>query len=101
MRKNPMRAVVSVLAITVWGLTLASGQNGGVSSGYPTPKDGFNASQQRGHGLYLRYCVAVTEPTATGMERTHRISIRSRGILWERRSSAGRRRPGRCRRIKT
>lgn len=57
MRKNPMRAVVSVLAITVWGLTLASGQNGGVSSGYPTPKDGFNASQQRGHGLYLRYCV--------------------------------------------
>jgi len=41
----------------ICGLSLASAQNGGVSSGYPTPKNGFNASQQRGHGLYLRYCV--------------------------------------------
>jgi cytochrome c oxidase cbb3-type subunit I/II len=57
MRMKPMRAVASVFAITICGLSLASAQNGGVSSGYPTPKDGFNASQQRGHGLYLRYCV--------------------------------------------
>jgi len=38
-------------------VSVAVAQNGGVSSGYPTPKNGFNGSQQRGHGLYLRYCV--------------------------------------------
>ena len=32
-------------------------QNAGTSSGYPTPRDGFPPSEQRGHGLYLRYCV--------------------------------------------
>jgi len=32
-------------------------QNAGVSSGYPTTHDGLNPSAQRGHGLYLRYCV--------------------------------------------
>jgi len=36
---------------------LAFAQNAGISSGYPTPKNGFTDSQQRGHGLYLRYCV--------------------------------------------
>ena len=35
----------------------AFAQNAGISSGYPTPKNGFTASEQRGHGLYLRYCV--------------------------------------------
>jgi mono/diheme cytochrome c family protein len=39
------------------GLGTAVAQNAGVSSGYPTPKDDFTPSQQRGHGLYLRYCV--------------------------------------------
>jgi cytochrome c oxidase cbb3-type subunit 2 len=39
------------------GLGAAGAQNAGASSGYPTPKNDFNASEQRGHGLYLRYCV--------------------------------------------
>jgi cytochrome c oxidase cbb3-type subunit 2 len=37
------------------GIALA--QPSGISSGYPTPRNGFSASEQRGHGLYLRYCV--------------------------------------------
>src|SRR3954447_12514569 len=41
----------------VLGAGLAGGQNAGTSSGYPTAKDGFTDAQQRGHGLYLRYCV--------------------------------------------
>lgn len=36
---------------------LAFAQNAGVSSGYPTSHDGLGPSEQRGHGLYLRYCV--------------------------------------------
>jgi mono/diheme cytochrome c family protein len=52
-----MRAVASVFAIMILGCSLASAQNGGVSSGYPTPRGNFTVSQQRGHGLYLRYCV--------------------------------------------
>jgi len=52
-----MRALASVFAIMILGCSLASAQNGGVSSGYPTPRGNFTVSQQRGHGLYLRYCV--------------------------------------------
>jgi cytochrome c oxidase cbb3-type subunit 2 len=52
-----MRAGLTVVAMLACGLGVASGQNGGLSSGYPTAKDGFNEAQQRGHGLYLRYCV--------------------------------------------
>ncbi|PYX32151.1 MAG: hypothetical protein DMG80_08815 [Acidobacteria bacterium] len=37
------------------GIALAQGS--GISSGYPTPRNGFSVSEQRGHGLYLRYCV--------------------------------------------
>jgi mono/diheme cytochrome c family protein len=39
------------------GLGTAVAQNAGTSSGYPTPKNGLSPSEQRGHGLYLRYCV--------------------------------------------
>jgi mono/diheme cytochrome c family protein len=39
------------------GVGTAVAQNAGTSSGYPTAKDGLNPSEQRGHGLYLRYCV--------------------------------------------
>lgn len=35
---------------------IATAQNAGTSSGYPTPKDGLTAAERRGHGLYLRYC---------------------------------------------
>jgi mono/diheme cytochrome c family protein len=38
------------------GMNLALAQNAGTASGYPTRRDGFTASEQRGHGLYLRYC---------------------------------------------
>jgi cytochrome c oxidase cbb3-type subunit 2 len=44
-----------MLIAAVAGSALA--QNAGVSSGYPTPKNGFSPSEQHGHGLYLRYCV--------------------------------------------
>src|SRR5438270_7111068 len=46
------------LCVVVLGLSvaMATAQNAGTSSGYPTPKDGFTAAEQRGHGLYLRYC---------------------------------------------
>jgi mono/diheme cytochrome c family protein len=44
------------LAMVILAVGIATAQNGGTSSGYPTPKGSFNASQQRGHGLYLRYC---------------------------------------------
>jgi mono/diheme cytochrome c family protein len=57
MRMNPKRAAASVFVFIICGLSLANAQNGGISSGYPTPKGSFNVSQQRGHGLYLRYCV--------------------------------------------
>src|SRR5258707_2027963 len=43
-----------LLIATAAGSALAKAS--GISSGYPTPKNGFNSSEQRGHGLYLRYC---------------------------------------------
>jgi cytochrome c oxidase cbb3-type subunit 2 len=47
---------LSILLIALaTGMALA--QASGISSGYPTPKNGFTDSEQRGHGLYLRYCV--------------------------------------------
>ena len=47
--------VCSLLIAMALGSAFA--QNAGTSSGYPTPKNGFTVSEQRGHGLYLRYCV--------------------------------------------
>jgi len=47
---------LSMLLLSL-GLGVAVAQNGGASSGFPTPKNDFTASEQRGHGLYLRYCV--------------------------------------------
>jgi cytochrome c oxidase cbb3-type subunit I/II len=57
MRMNRTKIVFGTLAMVILTVSVAVAQNGGVSSGYPTPKNGFNGSQQRGHGLYLRYCV--------------------------------------------
>src|SRR5258707_7628109 len=57
MRMIRTKILFGTLAMVILAMGSATGQNGGVSSGYPTPKDGFNQSQQRGHGLYLRYCV--------------------------------------------
>ncbi len=57
MRMTRTKIPFSTLAVVILAAGIAVAQNGGVSSGYPTPKGNFNASQQRGHGLYLRYCV--------------------------------------------
>jgi len=51
------KILLYVVAMIGVGFSGAVAQNGGTSSGYPTPKGNFNTSQQRGHGLYLRYCV--------------------------------------------
>ena len=49
---------IGLLSLAViLGACFAGGQNAGTSSGYPTARDGFTDAQQRGHGLYLRYCV--------------------------------------------
>ncbi len=53
--KNRMICLSIVLVATAAGSALA--QNAGLSSGYPTPHDGLDPTAQRGHGLYLRYCV--------------------------------------------
>lgn len=50
------KTIFIILIVLSLGLVLASAQNAGISSGYPTPKDGLKDSAQRGHGLYLRYC---------------------------------------------
>lgn len=47
---------LSILLIAATAVS-AFAQNAGTSSGYPTPRNGFSVSEQRGHGLYLRYCV--------------------------------------------
>ena len=57
MGKNLMRTELGALAVVMLVVGIGAGQNGGVSSGYPTPRGNFTVSQQRGHGLYLRYCV--------------------------------------------
>src|SRR5258708_21478185 len=44
-----------LLIVVAAGAALAQGS--GISSGYPTPRNGFSVTEQRGHGLYLRYCV--------------------------------------------
>jgi len=56
-----MRRLEKVVVLcTMWAVTLGTGvataQNAGTSSGYPVPMDG-TAQQQRGHGLYRRYCI--------------------------------------------
>ncbi|MBI1741229.1 MAG: c-type cytochrome [Acidobacteriales bacterium] len=53
--KRRMICLSILLIAATAGSALA--QNAGVSSGYPTPKNGFSPAEQRGHGLYLRYCV--------------------------------------------
>ena len=55
MMKRRMICLSILFIAATAGSALA--QNTGISSGYPTPHDGFNRDAQRGHGLYLRYCV--------------------------------------------
>src|SRR5256885_2123622 len=43
--------------LVVMSAFIAHAQGSGISSGYPTSRNGFSTSEQRGHGLYLRYCV--------------------------------------------
>ena len=55
MRINQKMLMIVVIVLGL-GFGLAWAQNSGVSSGYPVPKNGMSDSEQRGHGLYLRYC---------------------------------------------
>jgi mono/diheme cytochrome c family protein len=55
--QNSQRISLLFTILLAVGLGTTLAQNAGTSSGYPTPKDGFSPSEQRGHGLYLRYCV--------------------------------------------
>jgi len=55
MMKSRMIRLSILLIAAAAGSVLA--QNAGISSGYPTPRNGFSPAEQRGHGLYLRYCV--------------------------------------------
>jgi mono/diheme cytochrome c family protein len=50
------KTCLCILLIAMAACT-AIAQGSGISSGYPTPRNGFSVSEQRGHGLYLRYCV--------------------------------------------
>jgi cytochrome c oxidase cbb3-type subunit 2 len=55
MRTSHKIVFVGVIILGL-GLGLGWAQNAGTSSGYPTPKDGLSGPEQKGHGLYLRYC---------------------------------------------
>jgi len=48
------------------GTSASLAQNAGISSGYPVPKNGFTAQEQRGHGLYRRYCIGCHGPQGDG-----------------------------------
>lgn len=52
-----IRNICICILLTIMAAGAAVAQGSGISSGYPTPRNGFSASEQRGHGLYLRYCV--------------------------------------------
>jgi cytochrome c oxidase cbb3-type subunit 2 len=55
MMKSRMIYLSILLTAVIASSALA--QNAGISSGYPTPRNGFTESEQRGNGIYLRYCV--------------------------------------------
>ena len=57
MRTTHRRVLLSTILIAVLGTTAVTAQNAGTSSGYPVPKNGFTPQEQRGHGLYRRYCI--------------------------------------------
>jgi mono/diheme cytochrome c family protein len=48
--------MVLLSLVVLMSLGAAAAQNAGASSGYPTSHDGLKPAEQRGHGLYLRYC---------------------------------------------
>jgi mono/diheme cytochrome c family protein len=54
--RNTHHAIFLCVVVLGFSIATATAQNAGTASGYPTPRDGFTASEQRGHGLYLRYC---------------------------------------------
>ena len=52
-----IRKTCLCILLIAMATSIALAQGSGISSGYPTPRNGFSAIEQRGHGLYLRYCV--------------------------------------------
>ena len=65
MRTIHRRILLSTILSVGLGTT-AMAQNAGISSGYPVPKNGFTAQEQRGHGLYRRYCIGCHGPQGDG-----------------------------------
>ena len=57
MRTTCKAIFLCMTAVFCLGPVATLAQNGGASSGYPVPKDDLNPSEQRGHGLYRRYCI--------------------------------------------
>jgi mono/diheme cytochrome c family protein len=57
MRTSLKAIFLSTTSFVVLGFGVAAAQNGGVSSGYPVPKNGMSEQERRGHGLYRRYCI--------------------------------------------
>src|SRR3954471_9429360 len=57
MRSFEKLLVLCTLCTVILGAGLVMAQNAGASSGYPEHADGMTAQQQRGKGLYRRYCV--------------------------------------------
>ena len=64
--RTPQRRILLSTILTAALGTIAMAQNSGVSSGYPVPKNGFTAQEQRGHGLYRRYCIGCHGPQGDG-----------------------------------
>ena len=52
-----IRKICLCILLIAMAMGTALAQGSGISSGYPTPRNGFSTTEQRGHGLYLRYCV--------------------------------------------
>jgi len=66
MRTTHRRILLSTILTAALGTSASLAQNAGISSGYPVPKNGFTAQEQRGHGLYRRYCIGCHGPQGDG-----------------------------------
>jgi cytochrome c oxidase cbb3-type subunit 2 len=54
------------VVVVVLGIGVAVAQGVGTSSGYPVKKDNLTPEQQKGEGLYRRYCIGCHGPQGDG-----------------------------------
>lgn len=54
------------VVVVVLGISVAVAQGVGTSSGYPIKKDNLTPEQQKGEGLYRRYCIGCHGPQGDG-----------------------------------